>query len=264
MPSWFESGATTLPARVPGQGPGGPGVGGRPNRPGDRPNVRPPGTRPPYAGYRPHRPGYNRPWHPNHPGYGHYRPGYWWRPATVAGLTGWVVGRWTQPVYYTYGAGGSVYYEGDTVYVDGQQYGTAQQYYEEASTIAESAPPITEAAAEDTEWLPLGVFALTSSDVGASQMYLQLAISKDSVISGTFYNETTGVSYDVEGYVDAETQRAAWYAPESKNPDMVMETSIYNLTKDETEVLVHFGPNESQVWKMVRLAESDRPGEETK
>jgi len=111
------------------------------------------------------------------------------------------------------------------------------------------------------EWLPLGVFALTGDDVGASQMYLQLAINKESAISGTFYNETTGASFEVEGYVDDKTQRAAWYAPDSKNPDMVMETGVYNLTKDEAEVLVHFGPDHTQTWKMVRLPESDRPEE---
>lgn len=179
----------------------------------------------------------------------------------MIGLTGWVAGRWSQPIYYSYGTGGSVYYEDDTVYVDGEQYGTAEQYYDEASTIAESAPEITEEAAEDMEWLPLGVFALTGSDVGASQMYLQLAINKESVISGTFYNETTGVTFEIEGYVDAKTQRAAWYAPDSKNPDMVMETGVYNLTKDEADVLVHFSPDLTQTWKMVRLAESDRPTE---
>jgi len=270
MPSWFESGASTLPAKRPGGGastlpgkrPGNDRPVARPNRPtNNRPGVRAPAARPLHVGNRPIAPGHIRPWHPHHPGHGHHRPGYWWRPATAVGLTAWAVARWNQPIYYSYGTGGSVYYEGDAVYVDGEQYGTAEQYYDEASTIAASAPEITEESAEAMEWLPLGVFALTGDGVGASQMYLQLAINKNSVISGTFYNETTSVTYEVEGYVDAKTQRAAWYAPDSKNSDLVMETGVYNLTEDEADALVHFGPDRTQTWKMVRLAESDRPAE---
>ncbi len=255
MPSWFESGASARPARLPNN---------RPNLPATRPGARSSVNRPLHAAHLPNhpiRPGHIRPWHSHHPGHGIHRPGYWWRPATGVVLTAWVANRWRQPVYYSYGTDGSVYYEGDSVYVEGEPYSTAEQYYDEASTIAKSAPEISEEAAEDMEWLPLGVFALTSGDLSASQMYLQLAINKDSVISGTFYNETSDVTFEVEGFVDAETQRAAWTAPDSKNPDVVMETGIYNLTQDEADVLVHFGPDLTQTWKMVRLAESDRPSE---
>ena len=292
MPDWFKPGATR-PGQRPGARPDGPianrpegrprpdgdgplanrpgdrpGIGDRPGvlpeRPGNRPGVRPPGNRPrppiarpPIA--RPLPPRY--PWRPGHPGYGRYRYGYWWGAATVVGLTNWVTPVWTTPVYYSYGDGGSVYYEGDTVYVDGDEYASAPEYYDQATTIATSAPAWTDEEAEEVDWMPLGVFALTQEGVNASSMYLQLAISKDAVIAGTFYNESTGVTHPVEGMVDQESQRAAWRAADDTNPDIVMETGVYNLTEEETDVLVHFGPDETQVWKMARLDEADMPAE---
>ena len=100
---------------------------------------------------------------------------------------------------------------------------------------------------------------MSSEGVNASHMYLQLAVTKDGVISGTFYNETTGAVHPVEGIVDRKTQRAVWRAADGTNKDIVMETGIYNLTQDQTDVLVHFGPEKSQTWKLVRLKESERP-----
>jgi hypothetical protein len=174
-------------------------------------------------------------------------------------VTGWVVHRWANPVYYTYGSGGTVYYENNVVYLNGEQYGSAEQYYNEAVELATAAPETTEAQAEQMEWLPLGVFALTAEGVNASSMYLQLAVSKEGMIAGTFYNESTGATHPVEGMVDEKTQRAVWKAADGTNPDIVMETGLYNLTKDQAQVLVHFGPEQTQTVLLVRLDESERP-----
>ena len=59
--------------------------------------------------------------------------GHWWRWATAGAVTGWVVHRWANPIYYSYGSGGTVYYENNVVYVNGEQYGSAEEYYNEAS-----------------------------------------------------------------------------------------------------------------------------------
>ena len=94
--------------------------------PGVRPPARPPVVRPPVAGRPP------RPWYPGHPSHPVYRPGHWWRWATAGAVTGWVVHRWANPIYYRYGSGGTVYYENNVVYVNGQQYGSAEQYYNDS------------------------------------------------------------------------------------------------------------------------------------
>jgi hypothetical protein len=53
--------------------------------------------------------------------------------------------------------------------------------------------------------------------------------------------------------VDKETQRAAWKFSDGKQQNVVFETGISNLTKDESKCLVHFGPDKTQTWTMLRL-----------
>ena len=50
-----------------------------------------------------------------------------------------------------------------------------------------------------------------------------------------------------------KSQRAAWRFSDEKNQEIVFETGIYNLTKDETKCLVHFGADNTQTWTMIRL-----------
>jgi hypothetical protein len=107
------------------------------------------------------------------------------------------------------------------------------------------------------------VFAIAEEGANDTGMMLQLAVSKEGIIAGTFYNDITGKSLPVEGMVDRETQRAAWKLADGTNPDLVMETGIYNLTEDEATALVHFGPDKTQTWLMVRLPEPEgESGEE--
>jgi hypothetical protein len=87
-------------------------------------------------------------------------------------------------------------------------------------------------------------------------MIVQLAVSKEGIIAGTFYNGTTDEGRPIEGMVDQESQRAAWKLADGTNPEVVMETGIYNLTQEETSALVHFGPEKTQTWLMVRLPEA--------
>ena len=185
----------------------------------------------------------------------HPRPGYWWRWTTAAAVTSWVAYGWTSPVYYSYGSGGNVYYQDNTVYVDGQEHCSADEYYQQATEIAGSVPQISDAQAEQIEWMPLGVFALTQEGASDTNLLLQLAVSKEGMIAGTLLNETTGSSRPVEGMVDRDTQRAAWSPVDGKNTDVVMETGLYNLTENEAAALVHFGKEQTQTWVMVRLDE---------
>lgn len=147
------------------------------------------------------------------------------------------------------------------VYINGEEYGSAEDYYDEAASLVSSVPEMTEEQESKVEWMPLGVFALTVEDVNASNMYLQLAVSKDAMIAGTFYNESTGVTHPIEGMIDEETQRAVWKAADGTNPDLIMETGIYNLTQDSTEVLVHYGPEQTQTMFLVRLDDPEKNAE---
>ena len=188
----------------------------------------------------------------DHPNYARYRWNRPYRWATWAAVTSWFPWGWSNPQQYNYG--GNVYYDNSTVYNDGQPVATADEYAQQAMAIAESVPE----PSASVEWMSLGVFALTQDGEPsgpAPTQFLQLAISKDGAVAGTFNNSTTDKSQEVEGAVDKESQRVAWVAKGKQWP--VMETGISGLTEDQTPVLVHFENGETQQWLMVRLEEPE-------
>jgi hypothetical protein len=168
-------------------------------------------------------------------------------------LSGWGDYGWSEPVYYNYGE--NVYYEDGSVCYGEEPVATYEEYAQQAEAIAMSVPE-TEPAAED--WMSLGVFAMTSDGQPTGvepTMYLQLAVSKQGVINGTFQNTATNSVQAIEGMVDKETQRAAWTAVGKARP--LIETGIGNLTQDTTPALVHFADGTTQQWLLVRV---DQPG----
>ncbi|MFO0948834.1 MAG: hypothetical protein U1D30_23420 [Planctomycetota bacterium] len=207
---------------------------------------------------------YPRNWYWNH-GY----PYHWWGWASWAGVTGFIAGAWAAPLFYDYGSGGNVVYEDNSVYVNGEDVGTQEEYAQQAMDLADSGnqmlnsdeqyqqpPPDSQdqnsPQQDSSMWMPLGVFAL-SSDGGeaAPTKMMQLAVSKDGVIAGTYFNTQTDQTLAIQGKVDRLTQRAAWTVGDNKNT--VFDTGIYNLTQNETPVLVHFGTGTTQNWFLVRL-----------
>lgn len=156
-------------------------------------------------------------------------------------------------MYYNYGE--NVYYEDGSVYYGDQPVATEVEYAEQAEAIATSVP---ESKPADEDWMPLGVFALTADGepTGAEPtMFMQLAVSKQGIINGTFQNTATKSVQAIEGMVDKQTQRAAWTATGKTRP--LIETGIVNLTQDTTPVLVHFADGTTQQWLLIRM---DKPG----
>jgi hypothetical protein len=165
------------------------------------------------------------------------------------------VGSWCgyseEPVSYNYGE--DVYYSGDQVYSGDQPIATTEEYTEQAAAIAGSAPAETPAS---SDWLPLGVFALTQdgqASGAAPSLYMQLAISKQGVISGTLKNTLTGKVQPLEGMADKTSQRVAWTVVGQERP--IMETGLENLTEDSSPALIHFADGQTQQWLMVRIPE---------
>lgn len=163
-------------------------------------------------------------------------------------MTGWVGGAWAEPVYYDYG--NTTTYQDGNVYQDGQQVASAEEYAQQAQQIAQTS---VEETNETAEWMPLGVFAMVREKDSKPNMFLELAVSKKGTIAGTYSNTSSDSAQPVEGHVDKATQRAAWWI--GNNQNNILETGIYNLTKEETPVLVHFGSQQTQTWLLVRLEE---------
>lgn len=176
---------------------------------------------------------------------------YGWRPVGYVALGTFLGASWanTQPVYYAYGTGGNVYYENNVVYVDGQASGTPAEYAAQSTSLVAAAPEQT----DETEWLPLGAFAFTQEGVDDSQAMIELAVSKEGVLAGTYYNEATQISRSLKGTIDKTTQRAAFGFADGKNTNLVVETGVQNLTQDEAPALLHNGADQSTPVLLVRL-----------
>lgn len=196
-----------------------------------------------------------------------YRPwGYWWGSPGWGGVCSWYggyggYGNWGTPYYYDYGVGGNVVYSGGNVIVDGQNVGTAADYAQSAAALAAIDP--NEVPSQNTaDWLGLGTFAIvvaTDGDKPADELepsrFIQLAIDKNGFVSGTLYNKTSDKIFALSGRVDKETQRIAFSVDDNK--DIVFETGLYNLTQDQTPVLVHLGPDKNETFVFVRLKQPD-------
>jgi hypothetical protein len=208
-------------------------------------------------------------------GYPAATPYYWWNAATAANLTGWLGWNATaQPTYYNYGS--NVDYSGGTVYVDQQPVASADSYVDQAMQLAQAGiqalstvaannaaaaaaaqpindrPPPAPGAYTGPEWMPLGVFAVAPDEKTEPTIFLQLALTKDGVIGGTYENTSTGQKQNIAGKVDKASQRAAWSTSDGAQ-EMVMEAGIFNLTQPQAPVLVHWGKEQTQTWLMVRM-----------
>ena len=96
--------------------------------------------------------------------------------------------------------GNNVTYQDNSVYVNGKDTGSAPDYYNQAATLATTG---TQAEAPaNSDWLPLGVFALTKTDADKSDVSIQLAVNKQGVIRGNYTDTVTNKTQVLHGSVD--------------------------------------------------------------
>ena len=187
----------------------------------------------------------------DHPNWASWRINAPYRWATWGALTGWC-GYGSGYTESAYAYGDNIYYSEDQVYYGDKPVATAEDYANQAAAIAASAPQDLDPKSSD--WLPLGVFAVTEdreSTGPAPTLFLQLAVNKAGVIAGTFKNEATGEEQMVEGMIDKQSQRVAWGTQGKSWP--IAETGLSNLTQDTFPALLHFADGETQQWLLVRL-----------
>jgi len=214
-----------------------------------------------------HRPflhsGFWHPWHWNR--FHDFGWGFWWGVPTWPVLSNWfawpAATYWSAPVYYDYGAGGNVVYDNDYVYVNDVPVATPEEFAESAAALATVPPPPSEEVVQETDWMPLGTFALSTREGEAEPHWVvQLAVNKEGIISGTLYNTRTDEVRILQGRVDKETQRVAFRV--ENNEEIVMETGLYNLTQNDAPVLVHFGPDDYEQYLLVRLEAPEEQGKD--
>jgi hypothetical protein len=189
--------------------------------------------------------------------FANYDSSYWWSQPTWDNFSNWFswstpAATWSEPIYYDYGQGGNVTYEDNSVYINGQQVASSEEFAQSAAALATVPPPASEDEAAKVQWMPLGTFAVSTSQKETEPPYtMQLAVSKEGIVSGTFYNTQNDKSYTVQGQVDKETQRVAFRIGGSDA--FVGETGLYNLTQNDAPLLVHFGADKTENWLLVRM-----------
>ena len=170
-------------------------------------------------------------------------------------LTSWCNFGWSTPYYWDYGPNEYIYCNDGVVYVNGAWYQPAPVFYAQTVQMIDKAPALPADAAAQVEWLPLGVFAVTPDGVAEADVLAQLAVTKDGLIGGTIFDQKAGKSYAATGTIDKNSQRAVWSYTNDQNVRILMETSVNNLTQNESTGLVHYGPNDQRVIEIVRLQE---------
>lgn len=129
-----------------------------------------------------------------------------------------------------------------------------QQTYQSQPTYQPNGQSASQmASTTGSDWLSLGVFALSNSQNSETQptMYFQMAVNKEGTISGSYYNQPTDQVYPIEGLVDKSSQKAVWKMSQGDNSP-TFQTGVYNLTLHETPVSVNFG-DQAQNWEMIRV-----------
>jgi hypothetical protein len=213
-------------------------------------------------------------WSQNHPQFGqdwNANHQLAWTPtgmnAAAWGAAGWgaaamdygMVGNWlgmdSAPAD-NYDYGNNVTYQGDTVYNGNQPVASSDQYYQQASDLANNAAP----PADDSQWMPLGVFAIMDGDSKAPSSTVQLAVNKQGTIRGNS-TDPIGNVLPVQGSVDKKTQRVAWTV--GSNNRTVYDSGLCNLTKSEAPVLVHVAQDKTDQRLMVRLKQPNQSSGDT-
>jgi len=193
---------------------------------------------------------YSRDWYRRYPGAWYpraYAYGDIWAAANWAAMSDWYGYGNATPMNYDYG--NNVTYQDNSVYMDGQNLGTADEYYQQAQTLATTGGQAQ--TKDDDQWMPMGVFAMTHEDHNKANLILQLAVNKDGILRGNYTATVTDDTKPVQGSVDKKTQRAAWTIGD--RTANVFETGVFNLTKDEAPMLVHYGQEKTENWLLVRL-----------
>jgi hypothetical protein len=174
-----------------------------------------------------------------------------WAPVALGTAAAWMGVNALTPATAGYGQPVNVY-TSDNGSVDTDGAGQPQAIASEpdaaiANELAKSGatdPP------QDDKLLPLGIFSLAPKDQTEASAMLQLSLSKEGVLRGSYYDILSNQSHPVRGAVDRKTQRAAFTF--GQNGKAVFETSLANLTQDVGPLSVHYADGKTSDWTLAR------------
>ena len=164
----------------------------------------------------------------------------------------------TIPCYWDYGPGEYIYCNNGIVYVNGTWFEPVPVFYQRTLLLAQQAPIWTPVQAAQIDWLPLGVFVVARDGVADNNVLVQLAVTKRRRDRRHDLQSTDRRTFPIQGMVDKQTQRAAWTYIDDMGAQIVMESSIFNLTQPAATGLIHYGPDNIQVDRTGAAGRSER------
>ena len=106
-----------------------------------------------------------------------------------------------------------------------------------------------------SDFLPLGIFQIATSNDGTPAALIQLQVSHEGVIRGEYFDLVSHVSQPVTGAVNKQTQRAAFrVGPNSK---ATFDVQLAGLTEEETTAWVHFPGGVTREFYLSRASENE-------
>jgi hypothetical protein len=99
---------------------------------------------------------------------------------------------------------------------------------------------------------------MVQGDETSSNDIFQLAMNKDGIVRGNYYNAISDSTTPVTGSLDKKSQRVAWTIGDKKYP--VYEAGLYNLTQEQTTMLVHQDKDQTAQYRLFRI-EQPKEGE---
>jgi hypothetical protein len=195
------------------------------------------------------------------PGWNAQYPGAWFAAGWAANSV-WRAPSWGsyssfsgysgEAPYYDYGE--NVLYQDDGVYMDGEKAYSTEEFYQSAEALATAGGEAK--VDKEGDWLSLGVFAMVQGDEQKSNNIFQLAVNKEGIMRGNYYDAVTDSTAVVVGSVNKQTQRAAWTVGDRKTP--IYEAGMANLTKAETTMLVHYSKDRTEQYSLIRIEEPEK------
>lgn len=171
-----------------------------------------------------------------------------WQAPTWDELNSWFGNSWDA---FPYDYGTDLTYENNLVYVDGRAIANANLYNNRAAELARIGEQARIPSDSTTGWVSLGVFEAIPPGQKSSHMLMQLAVNKDGIIRGNYYDTNDRNVQLIEGSIDKNMARSVWVVTDRAG--ILFDTSVYNLTRREAAILVHAGKDKKERWVLVRL-----------
>lgn len=167
-----------------------------------------------------------------------------WAVATAAGVATWF-GWATAP----YGATSGTSAEGEADQTQAED-PAEEPSAEEAQALAKNGAA---APSDDSQWLPLGVYALAPQNQNETTLLVQLAVNKEGILRGNYYDLISNQGQAIQGAVDLKSQQSAFTVGKGQ---AVFSTTIGHLTNKSTPVSLVLDGDRTLQWKLVRLEQS--------